>query len=149
MDRSRRHLRALSSAEVTGYTLRAARDGDGPAITELALATADTGAVRVAPHYLHDPLETTRALQPEAEWVLAQAEDGSIVGAGIVAFADVEIEGKVYRGAHLSGLMVHPDHRRRGIAKALTEWRLERAGPDAVVVAAIQSGNKGSFANAG
>ncbi len=133
---------------MTGYTLRAARDGDGLAITELALAAADTGAVRVAPHYLHDPLETTHALQPEAEWVLAEAEDGSIVGAGIVAFADVEIEGEVYKGAHLSGLMVHPDHRRRGVAKALTEWRLERAGPDAVVVAAIQSGNKGSFANA-
>ena len=44
--------------------------------------------------------------------------------------------------------MVHPDRRRRGIATALTEWRLERAGPDAVVVAAIQSGNEGSFANA-
>jgi hypothetical protein len=44
--------------------------------------------------------------------------------------------------------MVHPDFRRRGIATALTEWRLERAGPDAVVVAAIQNGNAGSFANA-
>jgi hypothetical protein len=48
----------------------------------------------------------------------------------------------------LSSLMVHPDYRRRGVATALTEWRLERAGPDAVVAAAIQYGNEGSIANA-
>lgn len=133
---------------MTRITLRAARDGDGDALTALALAAADTGAVRVAPHYLLDPLETTRALQPDAEWVLAEAEDRSVVGAGLIGFSDVEVEGKVVNHAHLSGLMVHPDHRRKGIAKALTEWRLDRAGPDAVVVAAIQSGNEGSFANA-
>jgi Acetyltransferase (GNAT) family len=44
--------------------------------------------------------------------------------------------------------MVHPDYRRRGIATALAEWRIERAGADAVIVAAIQSGNEGSLANA-
>ena len=44
--------------------------------------------------------------------------------------------------------MVHPDHRRRGVATALTEWRLERVTPETVVVAAIQHGNEGSIANA-
>jgi predicted N-acetyltransferase YhbS len=133
---------------VTGVTVRPARDGDGPAITALGVAAADTGAVRVAPNYLVDPLLTSRALRPEAQWVLAETADGNVVGAGFIDFDDVEIEGDVYPCAHLSGLMVHPDHRRRGIAGALTEWRLERAGADSVVVAAIQSGNEGSFANA-
>jgi GNAT superfamily N-acetyltransferase len=133
---------------VTGFTVRPARDGDGKALTELATAAADTGAVRLAPHYLHDPLETSRALRPEAEWVLAEAGDGLVVGAGTVDFVDAEIEGDVHRCARLSNLMVHPGYRRRGIARALTDWRLDRAGPDAVILAAIQSGNAGSFANA-
>jgi len=133
---------------VNGFSVRPAREGDGPGITALAAAAADTGAVRVAPHYLVDPLVVSRAMRPEAEWVIAEADDGLVVGTGTVDFSDVEIEGDVHRCAHLSNLMVHPDYRRRGIAGALTEWRLERAGPDAVVVAAIQSGNAGSFANA-
>ena len=44
--------------------------------------------------------------------------------------------------------MVHPTYRRRGVAKTLTEWRLDRAGTNAVIVAAIQTGNEGSLANA-
>jgi predicted N-acetyltransferase YhbS len=133
---------------VNGFTIREARDGDGPGLTELAAAAADTGAVRVAPHYLHDPLETSRALRPATIWFVAESHKGRVVGAGTVDFHDVEIEGEVYRGAQLANLMVHPEHRRRGIATALAESRLERAGPDAVVVAAIQSGNEGSLANA-
>lgn len=133
---------------MTGFTVRAARDGDGPGITELAAAAADTGAVRVAPHYLHDPLETSRVLRPEAVWAIAESNDGRVVGAGVVDFGPVEIEDEVYRCARLSSLMVHPDYRRRGIATELAEWRIERAGADAVIVAAIQTGNEGSLANA-
>jgi len=130
------------------FTLRPARDGDGPAIVALAQAAADTGAVRVSPHYVVDPLVTMRALQPKAEWVLAETDDGLVVGGGTVDFGPVEIEGETYPGARLSNLMVHSEYRRRGIARALTDWRLDRAGPNAVVLAAIQSGNEGSFANA-
>ena len=133
---------------MNGVTLRAAQDGDGSALTKLAAEAADTGAIRFAPHFLYDPLEAMRIMRPEAQWVLAETDEGLLVGAGQLDFDHVVIEGEVYRSAHLSSLMVHPDHRRRGIATALTEWRLEHAGPDAVVVAAIQSGNKGSFANA-
>jgi len=134
---------------VSDFTVRPARDGDGKALTELAAAAADTGAVRIAPHYLHDPLETSRVLRPDAEWAIAETEDWSVIGAGTVDFGDVEIEGEVCRGARLSNLMVDPHHRRRGVARALTAWRLDRAGSqDAVVVAGIQSGNEGSFANA-
>jgi hypothetical protein len=86
---------------VSDLTLRAAGDGDGTALTELATAAADTGSIRFAPHYLHDPLAITRALRPEAEWVLAEC-DGLVVGAGLVDFNDVEIEGGVYRCAHLA-----------------------------------------------
>ena len=52
----------------------------------------------------------------------------------------------------LYALAVHPDRRRRGIARALTDWRLalarERHGEEVVVLASIQTGNAGSVANA-
>ena len=91
---------------MSDFTVRPARDGDGKALTELAAAAADTGAVRIAPHYLHDPLETSRVLRPDAEWAIAETEDGRVIGAGTVDFGDVEIEGEVCRGARLSNLMV-------------------------------------------
>jgi GNAT superfamily N-acetyltransferase len=130
------------------FSLRPAGEGDGKALTELAVAAADTGAIRVAPRYLHDPIETTRVMQPEAQWVLAESDEGVVVGAGSIDFDEIELEGEAHRCARFNGVMVHPDFRRRGIATALTQWRLERAGPDAVVTAMIQSGNEGSFANA-
>jgi GNAT superfamily N-acetyltransferase len=148
MGRPRRRLRELAPAQVSGFNVRAARDGDGKALTDLAAATADTGAVRVAPHYLYDPLETSRVLRPRAQWAVAEVDDGRVIGAGMVDFGNVEVEGQVFDSAGLSNLMVHPEFRRRGVARALTDWRLERVGPDAVVVAGIQSGNEGSVANA-
>jgi len=128
--------------------LRQARPDDGDALAALALASADTGRVRVSPRYLRNPVEAFASLVPELTWVVAE-EKGSLVGAAAYATDEErEVEGERYPGAMLGSLMVHPAHRRRGVARALTEWRLERIGPDAIVVAAIQTGNEGSFANA-
>jgi predicted N-acetyltransferase YhbS len=129
------------------YELRTARPEDFEQLTALGIACADTGNVGVFPKYLRNPVEAAAALKPELEWVVAESDAG-LIGSGQVLFGETEVEGEVYRGATLATLMVHPEHRRKGIAKALTRWRLERAGPDAVVAAAIQAGNEGSFANA-
>jgi GNAT superfamily N-acetyltransferase len=129
------------------YELRHARPDDFEQLTVLGIACADTGNVGVFPKYIRNPVESAAALKPELEWVVAESDAG-LIGSGQVILGETEVEGDVYRSATLATLMVHPDHRRRGIAKALTRWRLERAGPDAVVAAAIQAGNEGSFANA-
>ena len=131
----------------TDYVLREARSDDFDALVALATASADTGRIRVAPKYLVNPVDAWAALKPELEWVVAEAEAG-LIGGGQVIFGEAEIEGKIYRTATLGSLMVHPDHRRQGIAKAVTRWRIDRAGADAVVLAGIQMGNAGSFANA-
>lgn len=131
----------------TEYVLREARSDDFEALVALATASADTGRIRVAPKYLVNPVDAWAALKPELEWVVAEAEEG-LIGGGQVIFGENEVEGTVYRSATLASLMVHSAHRRRGIAKALTRWRLDRAGPDAIVLAGIQTGNAGSFANA-
>jgi GNAT superfamily N-acetyltransferase len=128
--------------------LRPATPADGDALVALALASADTGRVRVSPRYLRNPIEASAALAPDLTWVVAE-ENGELVGAAVYGLEEArEVEGERYPGASLGSLMVHPAHRRRGVARALTEWRLERIGPEAVVVAAIQTGNEGSFANA-
>src|SRR5262249_33130937 len=129
------------------YELRPARTDDYEALVALAISSADTGAVRVAPRYLCNPVEAWAALKPDLEWVVAEAETGALIGAAQVTLGETEIEGERHPYAGLSGLMVHPDHRRRGVAAALTRWRLDRAGTDAVVAAAIQTGNVGSTAN--
>jgi GNAT superfamily N-acetyltransferase len=129
------------------YELRPVRADDYEALVALAVASADTGRIRVAPKYLRNPVEAWAALRPELEWVVAESDDG-LIGGGQVVFGETVVEGKVLPRATLASLMVHPAHRRRGLAKAITRWRLERAGPDAVIVAAIQTGNEGSFANA-
>jgi predicted N-acetyltransferase YhbS len=131
----------------TDYVLREARSEDFEALVALSTASADTGRIRVAPKYLVNPVDAWAALKPELEWVVAEAEDG-LIGGGQVIFGEAEIEGEIYRTAALGSLMVHPAHRRQGIAKAVTRWRIDRAGPDAVVLAGIQTGNAGSFANA-
>lgn len=129
------------------YELRTARPDDFEQLTALGIACADTGRVGVFPRYIRNPVETTAALKPELEWVVAESEAG-LIGSGQVVLGETEVEGEVYRSATLATLMVHPGYRRQGIAKALTRWRLDRAGPDAVVAAAIQVGNDASFANA-
>src|SRR5581483_4276774 len=127
--------------------LRPARPEDFDGLVALALAGADTGRVSVAPRYLRNPVAAAAALRPGGLWVVAE-ENGQLVGAAQAILGERELEGERYPSAMLASLMVHREHRRRGIARALTDWRLERIGPDAVVVAAIQTGNEGSFANA-
>jgi GNAT superfamily N-acetyltransferase len=131
---------------VSDYELRRARPDDFEGLVELALASADTGRVAVSPRYLENPVEAAAAFQPDLEWVVAAGGHG-LIGAGQIALGESEVEGERFRRGTLTSLMVHPDHRRQGVAKAITRWRLERAGPDAVVAAVIQSGNEGSFAN--
>ena len=129
------------------FVLRTARADDFEQIAALAAVTADTGRIPVKPRYLRNPVEAFAELMPELEWVVAESE-GRLIGGAQIIHGDTEVEGKAYPGAVLSSLMVHPDHRRRGVATALTEWRLERVTPETVVVAAIQHGNEGSIANA-
>ena len=111
------------------FVLRTARADDFEQIAALAAVTADTGRIPVKPRYLRNPVEAFAELMPELEWVVAESE-GRLIGGGQIIHGDTEVEGQAYPGAVLSSLMVHPDHRRRGVATALTEWRLARVSPE-------------------
>src|SRR5205823_2298080 len=93
---------------IADLVLRPARSDDFLSLVELALSSADTGAIRVAPKYVRNPVDAWAALKPELEWVVAERA-GRIVGAAQVIFSETEIVGERYRCACLSGLMVHPE----------------------------------------
>jgi len=134
-----------------GVRLRELTAADGDALAALAAASADTGRVAFLPEYACNPLVAHRALRPGATVVGAEGDEG-LVGAAAVSAGRCLVEGREVAYALLYALAVHPDRRRQGIARALTDWRLaharERHGEDVVVLANIQSGNAGSVANA-
>lgn len=81
--------------DVSGFDLRPVRAEDYEALARLAISSSDTGAVRVAPRYLQNPVEANAALRPDVQWVVAESEDG-LVGAAQMAVGETEVEGGRY-----------------------------------------------------
>jgi hypothetical protein len=70
----------------------------------------------------------------------------------LVTFGECMVEDELRPYAYFTGLSVHPDFRRRGIASALAAWRLKAArsrfGEQGIIFAGIQGGNVGSLRTA-
>lgn len=135
------------------FTLRRLLPGDGPAMERLERQTPDTGALGFYTEYHHDLYETRMALQPRLMGAVAEAPNyDGLVGMALVTFGECMVEDEQRPYAYLTGLSVHPDFRRRGIATALATWRLEMArsrfGDEGVIFAGIQGGNVGSLRTA-
>lgn len=73
------------------------------------------------PSFPENPLRANRVLTAPGVTTMVAAEDGIVIG-----FAQLQSDGEIQ--AHLSLIAVHPDHRRRGIARALIEAGLKEAG---------------------
>ena len=133
--------------------LRPLAPTDGNLIARLREESPDTGRVGAATYFVHDPYETLVNLHPGTIGVVAEVpEYDGLVGSGLLRFGQANYEGAVRPFAYLYGLSVHPDFRRRGIASALANWRVdkarERSGADTVIYAGIQASNQGSFSTA-
>lgn len=132
-------------------TLREVLPGDSQKLNLLFEASPDTGRIQIAPRYNLDPYSAFTALRPDAVGIIAQTPDSDeLVGAGFVHFGQCYFESELQDYATLSGVVVHPDYRRQGIASKLAEWRVEyarkRLGEGGLILAAIQRDNAGSFA---
>lgn len=138
---------------MSAFTLREMTPADSAALAVLTEESPDGGKIAFSPRF-HVPAYTsfeTRTLAMAG--VVAEAGDADgVVGSGRVSFGECWFEGAVRPYALLSSLIVHPTHRKRGIARALAEWRIARAmeysGPETLILADIQTGNSGSLANA-
>jgi len=131
------------------YTVRAMAPQDGPAIHQLVEMSPDSGAFSVVYRCLFDPYEVTMALHPGSLGVVAEnPADHSLAGMAYVSLSTGRFQGRMRPMGRIYGLVVHPDHRRRGLATTLYFKALElarkAAGPDTLFLAAIQQDSEAS-----
>ncbi len=135
------------------FTLREAVPADDDALAHLARQAPDGGAVAFAPR-LHVParLATPPGFAHSTVVVAELSGLEDLAGTSRLRVGALRLDGELRPVALLSSLVVHPRARRRGIAAAMTRWRIERAqelaGDDVVVFANIQRGNAASSGNA-
>jgi len=143
---------AAIEVDLPGFRFRELAPADGPAIASLFDASPDTGLIRFRPAFQVDPYVALTYDGRQTGVVVERDDHDGIVGLGLIEIGDVVIRGRPTPYALLHSLVVHPDVRRRGVARAIVAWRLARAtetlGEDAVVIATIQKSNAGSFAAA-
>ncbi len=133
-------------------SLRRTTRQDSAALAELSARSPDGGRIAVSPRHRVPVVEAIESGGLASLGVVAE-EPGvaGVVGSAWVSFGRCRVGGEVLPYALLHSLVVHPDHRRRGIARAMTRWRLDRVderGDGSLVLAGIQAGNTASLANA-
>ena len=135
---------------MTNIILREMEPADGAALAALAASTPDSGRITAHVRFHIDPYRTLMAGDDLIGVVAETTDTKSVVGLGAVRFGECRYEGDTLPCARLENLMVHPDHRRQGLATRLMQWRLALAeqhfGADGVIIANIQQGNAGSMA---
>jgi GNAT superfamily N-acetyltransferase len=125
-------------------TYRLATPKDSQGLENLIAATADSGGVGFTDEYQADLLAVHRGLAEEFHAVVA-VQDGKVVGMVFGEVRWVQYAGQEVPGVYISHLRVHPDHRRQGIARELSDWALEYITDllrsDAVLYGAVMAGN--------
>ena len=124
---------------------------DSTALKTLTEQSPDGGKITFNPRFHIPAYSVYTARNDKMTGVVATTQD-AIVGAARISFGECQFAGSLRPYALLSSLMVHPDHRRKGIANALAQWGIERAversGAEVIYLADIQTGNTASTASA-
>ena len=125
-------------------TYRLVKPEDSQVLEEIIALTADSGSIGFTDDYQADLLAVHKGLAEEFHAVVAERGE-EVVGMVFGEVRWVQYAGQVVPGVYISHLRVHPEHRRSGIARGLSDWALEyitdllRA--DTVLYAAIMDGN--------
>lgn len=125
-------------------TYRLVTPKDNQALEKLIAATADSGSIGFTDDYQADLLSVHRGLAEEFHGAVA-VQDGEVIGMVFGEVRWVQYNGQVVPGVYISHLRVHPEHRRQGIARGLSDWALEYITDllrsDTVLYSAIMDGN--------
>lgn len=125
-------------------TYRLVKPKDSQSLETLIAATADSGSIGFTDEYQADLLAVHRGLAEEFHGALAE-RDGKVVGVVFGEVRWVQYAGQVRPGVYVSHLRVHPDYRRQGIARGLSDWALDYITDllrsDTVLYGAIMAGN--------
>lgn len=125
----------MSEVGHSDYTIRSAAPTDRSAFLDLHHTVFGTWPASVAEgifewKYVDNPYIDDLP-------VIVVTKDGEVVGArGYTAF-ELAVGDKVVLGLQSGDLMVHPDHRRRGLFTEMNELGLDRYGGDGVLVFSV------------
>jgi len=125
-------------------TYRLVTPKDNQALENLIAETADSGDIGFTDDYQTDLLAVHRGLAEEFHGAVA-VQDDKLVGMVFGEVRWVQYAGQVVPGVYISHLRVHPEYRRQGIARGLSDWALEYITDllrsDTVLYSAIMDGN--------
>src|SRR5262245_51138964 len=154
---SRRWFMSVAQADhsTTGwvdYHLRLMEPRDSQAYAELMTSSPETGMITIQVQFKEDAYEMLMRRRIGQVVVVAETQDGKVVGSGAADARPIWFEKQPIQAVHLHSLLVHPDYRQQGVATALVQWRIQWArenyGEEVLIFAEIQQNNIASFRNA-
>ena len=137
-------MATIQSSTQPNLIIRPLKPSDGSALIQLFESSPDNGRFSINACYQIDPYQAIHALHADTVGVVAETEEG-LTGVGLVKFGDCCVGGQKRPYAWLHSLLVHPNHRNKGIATRLAQERIalarERVGQNGLVLASIQEKN--------
>lgn len=131
-------------------TCRQMSPSDGHALRELFRASPDMGIVTLYTHFPINPYDALMMTRLRNIGMVAEHSQTGLIGAGVASFGHFQYEGQFRPYAFLHKLVVHPHHRRQGIATQLTQQLIscahESIGNEGVIFGGIQTNNTASLA---
>jgi hypothetical protein len=117
---------------------------DGPGLDALISYNPSSGSISFSYDYQADILEVNKAFANDLHGIVATI-DSTIIAMVFGDRLEVQWEGEIYPAAYISNMRVQSEHRRKHIARGMSEYGIQYAedilGSDSVYYSAVPAGN--------